>query len=114
MTALVRQRHAMRLIGRSYMAFVLAPEGPVPDWVAELDGWLARSRGFFANRPVVLDLTDAPTRHGEIVALVRSLEERGIRVLGLEGAASAQCGHDLPPVLSGGRAGKMLETVREE
>src|SRR5688572_19276882 len=95
----------MRLIGRSYLAFVLAPASPLGDWLAELDAWLARSRGFFADRPVVLDLADAPqAKRDDIAQLIESLGQRGIRVLGLESALPSQCGPDLPPFLRGGRA----------
>ena len=47
-------QRTMRFLGRSYMAFVLTPEGPIIEWLAQLDGWLARSPGFFGGRAVVL------------------------------------------------------------
>lgn len=101
----------MRLIGRSYLAFALAPERPIADWLLQLDAWLAGSRGFFAGRPVVLDLTETAANHEEIAQLIRSLEERGIGVLGLEGTAPLHCGTDLPPVLRGGRAANVTEAA---
>jgi septum site-determining protein MinC len=85
------------------MAFVLAPGPAVEDWLAELDDWLARSRGFFLGRPVVLDLTDAPLDRAQISELIQALETRSIRVLGMEGVPLGQCGPELPPLLRPGR-----------
>lgn len=105
----------MRLIGRNYLAFVLAPASPVGEWLAELDAWLARSRGFFADRPVVLDLADAPdAKRDELADLIESLGQRGIRVLGLEAALPSQCGPGLPPLLRGGRATAVKEPTEEQ
>jgi septum site-determining protein MinC len=91
----------MRFLGRSYMAFVFTPEGTIIEWLAQLDSWLARSPGFFAGRPVVLDLANVTLHKPGIAHLVACLLERNIRVIGLEGADSAQLGPDLPPLLSG-------------
>jgi septum site-determining protein MinC len=100
----------MRLIGRNYLAFVLAPASPIGDWLGELDAWLGRSRGFFVDRPIVLDLVDAPdAKRDDLADLVESLGQRGIRVLGLEGALPSQCGAGLPPLLRGGRATSVKE-----
>ena len=38
------------------MALVLAPEGPVAEWLEDLDALMARSPGFFAGRAIVLDV----------------------------------------------------------
>src|SRR6266516_7742676 len=54
--------HSFRFRGRSFLAFALAPELPIADWLGELDGWLRRSEGFFAGRPVVLDLSGVADR----------------------------------------------------
>lgn len=105
----------MRLIGRSYLAFVLAPVAPIGDWLGELDAWLARSRSFFADRPVVVDLTETRSaKRDEIAQLVESLGQRGIRVLGLEGALPSQCGPDLPPLLRGGREARINEPTNDQ
>lgn len=90
------------------MAFALAPEPPVADWLDDLDGAIARSPGFFVGRPAVLDLAGLTLPAAEIVALIAALETRGIRIMGLEGAAPGLAGPDaglgLPPVLTSGRA----------
>lgn len=94
-------QRTMRFLGRSYMAFVFTPEEPVIEWLAQLDSWLARSPGFFAGRPVVLDLANMELHKPGIAHLVACLLERSIRVIGLEGADPSQLGPDLPPLLSG-------------
>jgi septum site-determining protein MinC len=116
MSILVKpQRQAMRLIGRSYLAFVLAPSSPFGEWLADLDAWLARSRGFFAHRPVVVDLADAPgARREDVAQLVDNLAQRGIRVLGLEAALPSQCGPDLPPALRAGRTASVTEPTQDQ
>ena len=50
-------RQAVRLRGRSYVAFVFAPAVPIVDWLSEIDETLSRSPGFFVGKPVVLDLS---------------------------------------------------------
>jgi septum site-determining protein MinC len=106
-----RQRGAMPLRGRSYMAFALTVESPIADWLAELDGWLHRSPGFFAGRPAVLDLAAVKLTNGAIAHLVAELGTRGIRIMAIEGAEPDSLGENLPPLVSGGRAAP-AEAVR--
>ena len=68
------------------MALVLAPEPPVRDWLESLDSQISRSPSFFAGRPVVLDLGALPTETPDVAGLLRTLGERGIRIIGTEGA----------------------------
>jgi septum site-determining protein MinC len=98
-----RQRGAMPLRGRSYMAFALTPEPPIADWLEELDAWLRGSSGFFAGRPVVLDLSAVTLTSSAIGHLISELGTRGIRIMGLEGVAVEKLGPSLPPLVSGGR-----------
>jgi len=77
----------LRVRGRSIMALVIAPEPPFTTWFASLDQQMSRSTGFFADRPVVVDLGavfDSVGRDAIPVAL-DGLEERGLRVIGAEG-----------------------------
>ena len=97
----IANQRTMRFLGRSYMAFVFTPELPIIEWLAQLDSWLARSPGFFGDRPVVLDLANVKLFKAGIAHLVDCLLERNIRVIGLEGADPSQLGPELPPVLSG-------------
>jgi septum site-determining protein MinC len=99
----------MRFRGRSYMAFALAPEPPVADWLAEIDAWIRSSAGFFVGRPVVLDLAAVSLSGAGIAHLVSELEARNIRIIGLEGADPAALGPGLPPLLKGGRAASLPE-----
>ena len=85
------------------MAFVLAPTVPVDDWLDELDRWSRTSPNFFANRPTILDVTSLPRDEAAIGSLIATLAERGIRILGLEGAEGADFGPALPPLIKGGR-----------
>jgi septum site-determining protein MinC len=101
--SVARQRGAMPLRGRSYMAFALTPEPPIADWLGELDAWLRGSAGFFAGRPVVLDLSAVTLTSSAIAHLISELGTRGIRIMGLEGIAAEKLGPGLPPLVSGGR-----------
>jgi septum site-determining protein MinC len=94
----------MRFRGRSFMAFVLTPSLPIANWLAELDKWSRNSPDFFVGRPIILDLAGVPLSESGISQLITVLGERGIRVMGLEGADPAQLGPSLPPLLKGGRA----------
>jgi len=68
------------------MALVLAPEPPLPEWLAALDAQIARAPSFFDARPVVLDLAALPREQPNVVALIELLAGRGIRIIGTEGA----------------------------
>ena len=98
-----RQRGAMPLRGRSYMAFALTPEPPIADWLEELDAWLRGSSGFFAGRPVVLDLSAVTLTSSAISHLISELGMRGVRIMGVEGVGPEKLGPNLPPLVSGGR-----------
>ncbi len=93
----------MRFRAHSYMAFVFTPEPPIYDWLNELDAWLARSPDFFVDRPVVLNLAAATLSGSAIAHLIASLEERKVRVLGVEGVDHSALGPELPPLMRGGR-----------
>jgi septum site-determining protein MinC len=103
-------RTQLRFRGRSYLAFVLAPEPPIVDWLAELEKSVRGSAGFFLGRPAVLDLASVELSNSAIAHLVSQLEALGIRLMGIEGVAADQLGAGLPPVLKGGRSAA-LEAV---
>ncbi len=109
MSGLVRQRQSLMFRARSYMAFVLAPQPPIVDWLADLDATLGRSQGFFAGHPVALDLSAVRLSPAAIAHLVATLEERNIRVLGIEGIEAAEGERRLPPILRGGRGTQGFE-----
>ena len=93
------------------MAFVLAPAAPIVGWLAELDKWSRNSPDFFVGRPIILDLAGIPLEQSGIAELIATLAERGIRVMGIEGAEADQLGPSLPPLLKGGRATTGGETI---
>ena len=97
-------RAPVRFRGRSYLAFVLAPEPPIADWLAELERSVKSSAGFFLGRPAVLDLASVDLSPQAIAHLVGQLEALGIRIMGIEGADAERLGAGLPPALKGGRA----------
>ena len=100
----------MRLRGRSYLAFALAPEPPIADWLAELDHWLRGSPGFFAGRPAVLDLAAVTLTSPAISHLISEMVDRGIRIMGIEGVAPEKLGHGLPPLLTAGRPAPAVDS----
>src|ERR1700733_7949092 len=96
-------RQLVRMRGRSYVAFVFSPVVPIAGWLDEVDTTLARSPGFFVGKPVVLALSAVDLSHRAIAPLVASLEQRNIRVLGIEGVDAAHLTTSMPPLLTGGR-----------
>jgi septum site-determining protein MinC len=76
---------------------------PIVSWLEEIDATIARSPGFFVGKPVVLDLSAVELSQSGIGHLVASLEQRRIRVLGIEGVDPAHLTPSMPPLLRGGR-----------
>ncbi|TPL83388.1 septum formation inhibitor MinC [Mesorhizobium sp. B2-3-14] len=93
---------SIRFRARSFVAFTLTPEAPISAWLEELDHWIGNSPGYFAGRPVVLDLNVLKPEIADIGLLVASLGARGIRVYAIE-LEGASLGLDLPPLLSGAK-----------
>ncbi|MDN5927528.1 MAG: septum site-determining protein MinC [Hyphomicrobiales bacterium] len=93
----------IRFNARSFVAFALAPEAPLSEWFDGLDQWTENSPGFFAGRPVVLNLNHITLDTEEIIDLVDGLADRGIRVCAIEANGIDDLGLDLPPLLTGAR-----------
>jgi septum site-determining protein MinC len=106
-----RPQTSMPLRGRSFMAFVLVPCAPIPNWLAELNKWIKSSPEFFVGKPIILDLAKVSMRGRELVQLIDTLSERGIRVMGLENAEPDTLDSTLPPLLKGGRPATGSETA---
>ncbi len=104
---------SFRFRGRSFLAFALAPELPIADWLGELERWLRRSEGFFAGRPVVLDLSGVKLTKYDFAGLMAELEARSIRLMGIEGADPSWLGPGLPPLLKGGRTAGGIEVLEQ-
>lgn len=93
------------------MAFVLEPSRPLDAWMQEVNGWLDRSPGFFAEKPVLLNCRDVVETRDELVRLIADLAALKIRVMGLEGADPAWLDDTLPPIIGGGRGAGMIEVL---
>src|SRR5262249_36053828 len=107
-------RQLVRLRGRSYLAFVFSPVVPIMEWLEDIDATLSRSPGFFAGKPVVLDLSTVDLSGSAIAHLVISLEKRNIRVLGIEGCEAARLTSNMPPLLTGGRHAPVQQVEPEK
>ncbi|MCW1838466.1 septum site-determining protein MinC [Prosthecomicrobium hirschii] len=105
----VKEAQAIRFRGRSFMAFVLEPVFPVEPWCQQLSEWLTRSPGFFAGKPVILDVSACCEHMRDVVLIVGKLEKLGIRVMGIDGAKPEWLGPGLPPAVTGGRSASAVE-----
>jgi len=94
---------AVRMRGRSYVAFVFCPVVPIIEWLEEIDATLNQSPGFFIGKPVVLDLSAVDLSQNAILQLVASFEQRHIRILGFEGVDAERLSATMPPLLTAGR-----------
>lgn len=99
---------SIRFRARSFVAFTLTPEAPLSAWLESLDRWIGNSPGYFAGRPVVLNLNTlkpevGKPEVGEIEALVAELGLRGIRVYAIELDGDTALEPNLPPVLIGAK-----------
>lgn len=104
MSVVARSPHAFRFLGRSFLALVFVPEPPIAAWLEELDLWLKRSTGFFAEKPVVLDLTRLTLTRADYDRLIADLRARRIRLVAVEGVDASWRGPDLAPLGNGGRS----------
>ena len=111
MSIALDQRKLLTFRARTYMAFVITPRAPIADWLADLDASLERSKGFFAGHPVALDLSAVRLSENGIVHLVASLQERNIRVLGIENGDFTDEAAKLPPKLRSGQAANCPEAA---
>jgi septum site-determining protein MinC len=101
-------RSPFRLIGRSILAMALSPEEPLAAWFAELDALAEGSPGFFAGRPIILDLTKIDLEAASIRDLIGKLGAHGLRVMAIEGT-DAELKPDLPPIVSGARQSGLIQ-----
>jgi septum site-determining protein MinC len=104
------QKKPIRFRARSFVAFTLAPEAPLEEWLQRLDVWTENSPGFFAGRPVLLDLNTLKPDVREIAGLVFELAGRGIRIYAIEARDIDALAPDLPPLLIGAKEAVVDET----
>jgi septum site-determining protein MinC len=97
------------------MALVLAPEPPLPNWLAALDAQIKRAPTFFDGRPVLMDLGALPATTADVAVFLRSLEQRGIRIIGTEGAHPSWQGVEAwgRPFPVSGKQGRPIEVPDE-
>ncbi|MEM5584607.1 septum site-determining protein MinC [Roseibium sp. AS2] len=93
----------MKFKGKSFIAIVLSPELPFADWFGEIDRIIARTPGFFIDRPIVLDVRGSKIPIGDLEHLLEELGQRSIRVMGIDGVAGTRLKPGMPPSFSGGR-----------
>jgi septum site-determining protein MinC len=76
------------------MALILTPEPPLEAWLTVLDQQMARSAAFFANRPVIINLSALAGHEADLPALLAELEQRELRIIGVEGAGASMIGQE--------------------
>jgi septum site-determining protein MinC len=93
------------------MALVLAPEVPLDKWLSALDAQMDRSPNFFDARPVVVDLGSVPREQPNVAQFLQLLEQRGIRIIGTEGAHPSWDGIEAwgRPLPASSRPGREIE-----
>ncbi|MGC9270669.1 septum site-determining protein MinC [Acidiphilium sp.] len=79
----------IRIRGRSFMALIVVPESPFEAWLTALDQQMARSAGFFVDRPVVVNLAAMAGSDEDPAAVLAALEARDLRIIGVEGVEMA-------------------------
>jgi septum site-determining protein MinC len=92
------------------------PESPVEDWLDSLSAQMARSPTFFAGRPVIVDLSALVGLEAQFEELIETLENRDIRIIGVEGAAPGWTDSEVwgrPPIATNGRADRFMEIIDE-
>ncbi len=104
-----------RIKGRSFMAFVLAPKSPLPEWLAALDGHISRSPRFFQGRAVVLDCAALTPGEPGWATLIADLQARDIRLVDVDGHAGGLPGADVfRHAFVGGRAVPLAAVPNQE
>ena len=93
------------------MALVLAPEIPLANWLSALDAQMERSPNFFDSRPVVVDLGSIPREQEGVAQFLQLVEQRGIRIIGTEGAHPSWAGIEAwgRPLPVSGKPGREIE-----
>ncbi len=105
---------ALRFAGRSFLAFVLAPQPPLSEWLNDLDASMRRSAGFFAGRPVIIDLSQGTFTKPAVEGLLEDLKTRGIRTIAVEGVDPEWVGPEFAPLTNGTPTAHPLEGADEK
>ena len=78
-------------------------------WLADLDEIARQSFGFFANRPVVLDLSGLPPSKAVAENILSALAARSIRVIAVEGIDPTLVPPALAPLAGGMVSAKIID-----
>ena len=109
MSLALAARSKLRFAGRSFLAFVLEPSPPIAAWLSDLDDMVHQSLGFFANRPVVLDLAKLAPDKVETAEILAALAARSIRVIAVEGIDPSFAPPALAPLSGGVGSAKVVD-----
>lgn len=114
MNIAIASKPKINFSGRSFLAFVIQPAEPVNDWLADLDRLSRQSLGFFADRPVIVDLSALEPDRETARSVVDAIRTRGVRVIAVEGADASWFAPELAPIARGKEAGRidLLEDVQ--
>jgi septum site-determining protein MinC len=107
----ITKKPKLRFSGRSFLAFVIEPAEPVDEWLADLDKLARQSIGFFANRPVVVDLSAIEADRVSARALVEAIKARGVRIIAVEGADPTWFDPTLGPIARGMESGRIIDFI---
>ncbi|ARY26030.1 septum formation inhibitor MinC [Brucella melitensis] len=114
MNQVLTETRPIRLKGRSFLAMVLSPELPLDGWLERLDDLARHSSGFFLGRPVVLDMENLAIERAQLVYLLQALNDRGVWIMGVEGARPSLLGPGMPPAMRGGQPAADFEAPAGE
>ena len=98
------------------MAFVLAPEAPVAEWLSALDDQMGRSPEVFDARPVVIDMSKLTGTGADIPSLIGQLEGRDLRIIGVESTDPTWSDRGvwgLPPLNATSRSDRAMEIAEK-
>lgn len=111
MSSASESRPQIRVRGRSLMAIVLTPEPPLPEWLSALDAQIKAAPTFFDQQAVIIELTALPSTTPDVAGFLEQLEQRGIRIIGSEGAHPSWSGikAGLRPLANTRASGKPVE-----
>ncbi len=104
----------IRVRGRSFMAFVITPEAPLPAWLDSLRAQSAKAPGFFAGRPVIVDCALLKPDSEGVSTLLTDLEALGLGVIDVENAADIPGADPWKRPLTGGRQTGLVEIKPRE
>lgn len=107
----ITNKPRLRFSGRSFLAFVIEPAEPVDEWLAELDKLAGQSIGFFANRPVIVDLSAIETDRSGARSIIEAITSRGVRVISVEGTDPTWFDASLAPIARGMESAKIIDFI---